>query len=152
LKPVLHLPETRQLMKKEDKNEYIGLLDLSGIQEFVFRSHRLREIAEASERIESLANSDNGLFARAAEDTGVELLMAAGGNAAFLSADPEKISAVFERVSRMLLKQGEGLQVVCHRHKRESDVPLPVAYRAAQKELDRKKTPPRATPDSRSAA
>lgn len=46
--------------------KYVGFVDLSGIQEFVFRESELKKIAAASQHIESFSAAD-GLFRTAAE-------------------------------------------------------------------------------------
>ncbi|MEW6754539.1 MAG: hypothetical protein AB1505_26685 [Candidatus Latescibacterota bacterium] len=89
---------------------YIGLLDVSGIQDYLFRSPRLRHIAAASERIERLSGPE-GLFAAAATGS-VRLHVGAGGIAVYTASCEGDLQSTFRAVSRELLEKGHGLEVV----------------------------------------
>jgi hypothetical protein len=95
---------------------FIGLLDVSGIQRFLFRTPELQQIAAASAQIESYADDSHeeaaktGLFVRHRD--GIEVLFAAGGNVALLSKDCNALRKAFGEISRELLESGNGLEIV----------------------------------------
>lgn len=95
---------------------YLGLLDVSGIQRFLFRSSELAQIAAASEQIEAYTNdspeeaAQKGLFVR--PRTGIDVMFAAGGNVALLSDDRKTLQKSFGEISRELLESGNGLEIV----------------------------------------
>ena len=117
----------------------IGLIDVSGIQNAIFRSGKLKEIAATSEAIESLSMK-NGLFEK---EAGALLLVAAGGNLAMIAQSEEEIKKVVRNISSELLRNYPGLDAVaavCHYNKGE----LADGFRNAQRQLERNKlTQPR---------
>lgn len=117
---------------------FIGLLDLAGIQRFLFRNERLRDIGAASALIEALSERETGLFAREARSAGAEMLVAAGGNAALLADDAETLKHAFRRISRALLLRGDGLQIVCAVQPYD-DGALAEGYHHAIRQLERRK-------------
>ncbi|NLH98667.1 MAG: hypothetical protein GX446_04140 [Chthonomonadales bacterium] len=125
--------------------DYVGLLDVSGIQAFIGGSHELTEIARRSRYIASLT-ATNGLYEQVAGLTGTEPIVLAGGNAALRargSAGP--LLEAFRKVSRRLIEDGTGLEVVGAIHEYERGT-LARSYRDALVELERRKfTQPRGT-------
>lgn len=111
----------------------LGLADVSGIQRFLFRQPELQNIALASRRIESFGNT-NGLF----HSLKTRCIMAAGGNAAFIASTRAELQTAFRRLSRTLLEQGEGLEVIVCIEDYENDS-LPQAYQRALGSLDKEK-------------
>jgi hypothetical protein len=125
--------------------DYVGLLDVSGIQSFIGASHELKEIAGRSRYIAELTATD-GLYERTAAEAGVEPIVLAGGNAAFRSrgAD-EPLRVAFRIASRKLLEDGTGLEVVGAIIGYERGT-LARSYPEALVELERRKlTQPRST-------
>ena len=90
---------------------WLGLLDVSGIQKFIFREPKLALIADASLQLEKMGE-DGGLFRKTAKASGATCLIAAGGNAAYRADSREQIVATFRAISRQLLEDGDGLQIV----------------------------------------
>lgn len=121
---------------------FLGLVDIAGIQRFLFRAPELRMIAASSEHIEEMTQPGQ-LFARAAEDAKATMLFAAGGNAAFIAESAEQLKAVFRAISCSLLTEGNGLEVVVSLVEYERDH-LARDYEKAVWELERRKlTQPR---------
>jgi hypothetical protein len=116
---------------------YLGMLDLTGIQKFLFRNPELKWIAEASDRIEQLTVA-GGPYRVEAANRGVEVIMAAGGNAAFLADTKEAIQATLRAISRILLEEGMGLEVIGCIIEVERDQ-VAKRYRSALRELERRK-------------
>ncbi len=117
--------------------KYIGLLDLSGIQNHLFREPKLQAIAGASKSIEEMGKAD-GLFVRKAREAGAEPIVHAGGNAV-LSADSEdKLKNAFRAISRELLDSGDGLSIVGTIHPYQEGQ-LAESYRQAGRSLERRK-------------
>jgi hypothetical protein len=116
---------------------YLGLLDVAGIQEYLFRSPELRNIADASERIEQIGEID-GLFWKEADRQGASLIIAAGGVAAMRAEDRDTLRRVFRSVSTCLLAEGKGLEVVGAIHSYEEGQ-LATSYKEALAALERKK-------------
>ena len=116
---------------------YLGLLDLTGIQKFLFRNPELKQIADASEHIERLT-AKGGLYRVTATNCQVDVVMAAGGNAAFRADNKEAIQAAMRAISRTLLEEGMGLEVIGCIIEVERDQ-LSTHYREALRELERRK-------------
>ncbi len=91
----------------------VGLLDVSGIQSFVFRSNKLKQIAEASNLIEKISERNGGLIAQEAGNAGAEVVAVAAGNATLTAENGGILRNAFRAISRALLERGEGLQIVC---------------------------------------
>jgi CRISPR/Cas system-associated protein Cas10 (large subunit of type III CRISPR-Cas system) len=117
--------------------KYIGLLDLSGIQDHLFRKPELQAIAKASQSIEDLGKVD-GLFVRKAKEAGAEPIVHAGGNAVLIADSEEKLKAAFRAISRELLESGEGLGIVGAIHPYEEGQ-LAHEFRKAGRILERRK-------------
>lgn len=123
--------------------QYLGLLDASGIQDFVFRNPALKEIASASRIVEALSIRPDGLYCQAAGRAGANIILAAGGNAAFWAESEASLQTVFKIVSRELLQMGEGLQIVGAITPYRAGK-LGASYSIALRELERRKfTQPR---------
>lgn len=122
---------------------YLGLLDVSGVQEYLFRDPELKQIAEKSNKIENFGR-DNGLFVRTAGDHGVKVVVSAGGNASYLSDDRDKLACLFRRISHKLLMEGDGLQIVVTILQCDNNQSFATNYRKALRQLEREKlTQPR---------
>lgn len=112
----------------------IGLIDVSGIQNAIFRSPELKEIAKVSEAIEHLSNKD-GLFRT---EAGECFLFSAGGNLALRAEQTNSIKAIVRKISRTLLEDYPGLDIsvaVCDYEPGK----LALGYKRAIKELEKNK-------------
>gem|GEM_PF-2196212 len=124
---------------------HVGLLDVSGIQSFVFRSGKLKDVAAASAQIEALSDCKHGLIAVEARLAGAEVVAVAAGNATLTAGSADTLRAAFGAISRTLLESGEGLQIVCALCE-YAPGGLARACLAAQRDLERRKlTQPRST-------
>ncbi|BDI31522.1 hypothetical protein CCAX7_35730 [Capsulimonas corticalis] len=121
---------------------YLGLIDLAGIQSFIFRQPDLKTIARSSEYIESLT-SPEGILRDTQSD--VTCMFAAGGNAAYLAEHPDLLKKAFQRISRNLLIYGQGIEAVAVICPYEAGA-LGNIYSSAWRDLDRHKlAAPRST-------
>jgi hypothetical protein len=98
------------------------LIDVVGVQEYVFRSNRLRDVVGASivVRRATDASSEAGVLAKAlaAGDEGAEVLSDAGGNAVLRVTGEHheaRARSIAARYSRRLLDEAPGLDVYVHR-------------------------------------
>ena len=124
---------------------HVGLLGVSGIQSFVFRSGKLKDVAAASAQIEALSDRAIGLIAEEARRAGAEVVAVAAGNATVTADSADALRVAFRAISRILLERGEGLQIVCALREYGSGG-LARACQAAQRDLERRKlTQPRST-------
>jgi hypothetical protein len=112
---------------------FLGLIDLSGIQDYIYRSKQLRDIADASRRIEKFT-APGGLFAMA-QAPGVKLIYSAGGNAAYRAADRTALRDTIRTISRSLLENHRGLEAVAVLSEYEEGS-LADGYRTAALALD----------------
>jgi hypothetical protein len=111
---------------------YLGLIDLSGIQDYIFRSSKLSDIVEASRYIEQKLCGKTGVFRIEAEELGIRTVVVAAGNAAYVSDSKDNLKALFRRISRRLLIDGNGLEIVAHIH----EYPAGALAREYQKAVD----------------
>lgn len=125
--------------------DYVGFLDVSGIQAFIGASHKLKEIAGRSRYVAELTE-DGGLYERAARRSGIEPIILAGGNAAFRSKGArEPLEEAFRIASRELIEAGTRLELVGAIHEYDPGS-LAGSYPDALLELERRKlTQPRST-------
>ena len=88
-------------------------VDLIGIQRFIFRSNRLKDVYSSSMAVEWATSEAKGL-----SEVGVtpqQVLMAAGGNALLMFPNLDEAKDFAARYSRMLLVETPGLDaVICH--------------------------------------
>jgi hypothetical protein len=88
-------------------------VDLIGIQRFIFRSNRLKDVYSSSMAVEWATSKEKGL--RKVGVVPEQVLMAAGGNALLLFPDYDEAKDFAARYSRMLLEETPGLDaVICH--------------------------------------
>ncbi len=117
----------------------VGLLDISGIQDVIFRSNNLQEIASTSEAIEGLSAPD-GLFATVA---GENLLYTAGGNLTLTGSTDEEVANILKTVQYELLSRYPNLTAVTALAPFEEGHLLQ-GYQAGMRQLERRKlTAPR---------
>jgi hypothetical protein len=112
---------------------FLGLIDLSGIQDYIYRHKDLKDIAAASRTIEKFSAA-NGLFARSCTP-GTELIFMAGGNAAFRANERDAIRETMRTISRELLVSHRGLQPIAVVHPYEAGT-LAADYSKASVKLD----------------
>jgi len=124
---------------------YLGIADASGIQNYIFRNAELRAIADASQTIEKMCLSPNGLYYRCAAAHKTEVMIAAGGNASFRAIHLEDLKATFRAISRELLEGGTGLEIIPAIVEYQEGK-LAEIYQQAVRQLERRKlTQPRNT-------
>jgi len=115
----------------------LTLIDLSGIQNYIFRSPKLKDIAAASHRIEQFSEPGD-LYYKGVEESGSRFIVAAGGNCSFTSNTREAAKEAVRSITRGLLDGGHGLQAVVAIVDYE-DGGLARAYKRAIQELQRSK-------------
>jgi len=84
----------------------LTLIDLVGIQDFVFASNRLKDVAGGSQLVREAATRTGWLAELGAAD---RALVAAGGNVLFRSESPDQAKTLAARFTRKLIDEAPGL-------------------------------------------
>ncbi len=110
------------------------ILDVSGIQDFIFGSNQLAQNIGASELVERVTTEwiaetltgfalthnyswtpeDGSVYSKQCiekDSLDVEVIYAGGGNAVLLFSDSEKVEPFVKAISRRVLREGRGLQL-----------------------------------------
>jgi hypothetical protein len=110
------------------------MIDLLGIQSYIFKSNKLRDVACGSAMISFVTDETSGLLS----GHGGKVLQNAGGNAVLLFADVKTAQSFSLKYSRSLLEQAPGLEVVLLHHEYNNGE-FVQAFKALQQKMARHK-------------
>jgi hypothetical protein len=94
----------------EKNMSVLTVIDVSGIQKYIFGSNRLKEIIGASEIVNQATDKDGWI--KSFLNSKDELIYAGGGNALIIFADIDRAKEFTRKYTHQILTEARGLEVV----------------------------------------
>lgn len=125
-------------MGTEMNNRMLTLYDVTGIQDYIFGSNRLKENLGGSQRVHEVLSTELDRIVKKYDDK-VQIQWSGGGNA-LVSSQPGLERTVARELSKWLIENAPGLQLVCaHREWSGQASDWRAAYEQLQQSLRAKK-------------